>query len=168
MLRLQRDLDTIYSKLLLNISRPSFSFLLFFYRATPSAYGSSQARGWIGAAAAGLCHSHNNTRSELHLWPVLQLVAMPDPLTNWMKPGIEPKFSWVLVRFFCFCFLLVFFLLVFFVLFCFCFLLEFFVFCFFVSLFCFSVFFFFFFFFFFFCFFFFSFFFFFFFFLLYS
>ena len=32
------------------------------------AYGSSQARHWIGATAAGLHHSHNNTRPEMHLW----------------------------------------------------------------------------------------------------
>ena len=31
------------------------------------AYGSSQARGLIGGAAAGLCHSHSNARSEPHL-----------------------------------------------------------------------------------------------------
>ena len=36
--------------------------------ATPVAYDNSQARGWIGAAAAGLCHSHN-TRSKPHLQP---------------------------------------------------------------------------------------------------
>lgn len=41
-----------------------FFFLLF--RATPVAYGSSQARGRIGAAAAGLCHSHSNARSLTH------------------------------------------------------------------------------------------------------
>ena len=40
-------------------------FLLF--RATPAAYGSSQARGQIRGAAAGLHHSHSNTSSELHL-----------------------------------------------------------------------------------------------------
>ena len=39
-----------------------FFFLLF--RATGVAYGSSQARGQIGAVAAGLCHSHSNTKSE--------------------------------------------------------------------------------------------------------
>ena len=33
----------------------------------------SQARGRIGAAAAGLHQSHSNTRSELHLWPSLSL-----------------------------------------------------------------------------------------------
>ena len=38
-------------------------FLLF--RAVPVAYGSSQARDQIGAASAGLCHSHNNAGSEL-------------------------------------------------------------------------------------------------------
>ena len=31
-----------------------------------SAYGGSQARGQIRAVAAGLCHSHSNTRSEPH------------------------------------------------------------------------------------------------------
>ena len=31
--------------------------------ATPAAYGGSQARGLIGAAAAGHSHSHSNARS---------------------------------------------------------------------------------------------------------
>ena len=44
-----------------------FFFFFFLFRATPEAYGSSQARGGIGAAAASLCCSHSNTRSELHL-----------------------------------------------------------------------------------------------------
>ena len=43
-------------------------FFLFFFqcllRATPMAYGGSQARGLIGAVAAGLHHSHSNARSE--------------------------------------------------------------------------------------------------------
>ena len=38
--------------------------LLSFLRATPKAYGGSQARGLISAVAAGLHHSHSNTRSE--------------------------------------------------------------------------------------------------------
>ena len=38
-----------------------FFFLLF--RAAPAARGGSQARGPIGAAAAGLHHSHSNTVS---------------------------------------------------------------------------------------------------------
>ena len=44
-----------------------FVFFILFFRAGPAAYGSSQARSWIGAAAAGLCHS--NARSEPHLQP---------------------------------------------------------------------------------------------------
>ena len=44
-----------------------FYYYYYFFMATPVAYGSSQASGWIGAAAAGLCHSHGNTISELHL-----------------------------------------------------------------------------------------------------
>ena len=42
-----------------------------------------QARGRIGAAAAGQHHSHSNAGS----------------LNHWARPGIEPTSSWVLVRF---------------------------------------------------------------------
>ena len=42
----------------------SVSLSLFLFRNTPTAYGSSQARGRIGALAAGLYHSHSNTRSK--------------------------------------------------------------------------------------------------------
>ena len=53
------------------------SFLLF--RAAGAAHGSSQARGGIGAAAAGLHHSRSNAGSEPRLQPTPQLMAMPDP-----------------------------------------------------------------------------------------
>ena len=39
----------------------------FFFWTTPLASGGSQAGGLIGAVAAGLCHSHSNTGSKLHL-----------------------------------------------------------------------------------------------------
>ena len=48
----------------------TLTFILFyfcFFRATPVAYGSSQARGLIRAIAAGLHYSHSNARSELCL-----------------------------------------------------------------------------------------------------
>ena len=55
-------------------------FVLFcLFRATPVAYGGSQARGLIRATAAPLHHSHSNARSELHLQPPPQLMANPDP-----------------------------------------------------------------------------------------
>ena len=47
------------------------------------ACGSSQARGWIRAAAASLHHSHSNMGS----------------LTHWAKPGIEPESSCILLWF---------------------------------------------------------------------
>jgi len=47
------------------------SILLF--RVAPTAYRSSQSRGRIRAAAAGLCHSHSNVPSEPCLQPMLQL-----------------------------------------------------------------------------------------------
>ena len=39
----------------------------------------TQARGGIGAVVSGLPHSHGNTGSELHLQPILQLMATLDP-----------------------------------------------------------------------------------------
>ena len=54
-----------------------FFFLLFW--AAPMAHGGSQARGLIGAATAGLHHSHGNAGSELHLRLTPQLMATPDP-----------------------------------------------------------------------------------------
>ena len=73
----------------------TFSFFFFLlFRAAPVAYGSSQARGRIRAAA-----------SSLH-----QATAMPDPNqsvtyttahgnTGSFNPGVEPTSSWKLVRF---------------------------------------------------------------------
>ena len=43
------------------------------------AYGSSQARGWNRAVAAGLHHSHSNTISKPCLQHISQLMAMLDP-----------------------------------------------------------------------------------------
>ena len=62
-----------------------FNFYLFVYfalfRAAPTAYGGFQARGLMGAIAAGLRHSHSHShiRSELPLQPMTQLEAMLDP-----------------------------------------------------------------------------------------
>ena len=57
------------------------SFLFFFFafsRAASVAYGGSQARGPVGAVAAGLHQSHSNAGSELRLQPTPQLTATPD------------------------------------------------------------------------------------------
>ena len=54
-----------------------WSFCLF--RATPTAYAGSQARGGIRAGATHLHQSHNNVGSELRLRPTPQLMATPDP-----------------------------------------------------------------------------------------
>ena len=52
-------------------------FIFIFSRAAPVAYGGSQARGPIGATAAGLHHSHSHAGSELRLRPTPQLRATP-------------------------------------------------------------------------------------------
>ena len=52
-----------------------FHFLFCLFRAEPTAYGGSQARVRIGAAAASLHNSHSNAGSKLHLRPTPQLTA---------------------------------------------------------------------------------------------
>ena len=42
-------------------------FLFLSFRDAHSAYGSSRARGPIGTAPAGLCHSQSDVGPELHL-----------------------------------------------------------------------------------------------------
>ena len=58
-----------------------FFFWSFFclFRATPVAYGGSQPRDQIGAASAGLLHSHSHVGSEPCLQPTSQLLVMLDP-----------------------------------------------------------------------------------------
>ena len=67
------------------------------FRATPVSYGSSQARGWIQAAAARC--SHSDTGSEPCLWRCTTAHGNAGSLTHWARPGIEPTSSWILVRF---------------------------------------------------------------------
>ena len=56
-----------------------FKKIVFLFMAAPVAYRSSGVRCGIGAAAAGLHHSHSNEGSELHLQPTPQLTATVDP-----------------------------------------------------------------------------------------
>ena len=57
---------------------PTFYFLIFF-RAAPTAYGGSLARGPIRATAARLHHSYSNIGSEPCLQTTQQVMATPDP-----------------------------------------------------------------------------------------
>ena len=54
------------------------------------AYGSSQARGQIGAIAAYLRHSHSNAGPKLCLRPTPQLMATPDPQLTEQGQGLNP------------------------------------------------------------------------------
>ena len=63
----------------------------FFLRAASAAYGGSQARGWMRAAASSLCHSHSNAGSEPRLRPTPQLMATtPDPQPTEQRQGLNP------------------------------------------------------------------------------
>ena len=58
---------------------PNLLLFLFCLLSFEETYGGSQARGLIGAVAAGLRHSHSNARSEPHVQPTPQLTAMSNP-----------------------------------------------------------------------------------------
>ena len=61
------------------VRQVDFFFFFLLFRASLAAYGSSQARGRIGAVASGLHHSHSNTGSKPCLQPTPQLTVTPDP-----------------------------------------------------------------------------------------
>ena len=65
----------IFNHFILNF----FFVFSVFSRAASAAHGGSQAKGPIGAIAAGLGQSHSNTRSEPSLQPKSQLTATWDP-----------------------------------------------------------------------------------------
>ena len=71
-----------------NICFLRYLFIYFVFgpfRATPAAYGGFQARGQIGAVAAGLHHSHSSARS----------------LTHWASPGTRNLMVPSQIRFYC-------------------------------------------------------------------
>ena len=76
-----------YSSITINFSRWSYTlfyFILFYFilifMTPPLAYECSWARVASNQRCSwGLCHDHSNTRSEPHLWPMLQFIAMLDP-----------------------------------------------------------------------------------------
>ena len=66
-------------------------FFFIFSRASPVAYGGSQARGPIGAVAVSLHQSHSNAGYEPCLQPTPQLTAMPDPQPAEQGQGSNPQ-----------------------------------------------------------------------------
>ena len=77
-----------------------FFFLVFLsFRAAPTAYRGSQARGPAGAAAASHSHRHKQhgiwatfasyTTAHSHAWSLI----------HWARPGIKPVSLWMLVGF---------------------------------------------------------------------
>ena len=70
-----------------------FLFLSFFFRAAPTAYGSSQARDsdWSCSCQQRQIRGMSATYTTAH--------SNATSLTHWMRPGVESASSWMLVRF---------------------------------------------------------------------
>ena len=72
--------SNVSSNIFLATSYIQYTFFSYFLFSTAFiAYGSTQARGQIRAAAAGLYHNHSNVGSKPRLRPIPQLMLMPDP-----------------------------------------------------------------------------------------
>ena len=71
-------------------------FFLSFFTAATAAHGHSQARGQIGAAAAGLHHSHSSADPS-HIGNLYHAHSNARLLTHWLRSGI--KNPWTLVGF---------------------------------------------------------------------
>ena len=77
-----------------------FFYFLFFllFRATPTAYVSTQARGRTGATAASLQQpQQHQIRAECVTYPTAH--GNSGSTTHWARPRIEPTSSWILVAF---------------------------------------------------------------------
>ena len=80
-----------------------FNFFKFFnfclFRAAPASYGTSQARGWIRAAGAGLDLSLTPQPQQLGIQATSATYTAAHghagSLTHWVKPGIKPVSSWI-------------------------------------------------------------------------
>ena len=77
-----------------------YFFFLLLFRAMPVAYGGSQARGWIGAVAASLyIPQPQQCRIQAMFATYTTVHGNTRSLTHWVRPGMEPVSSWMLVRF---------------------------------------------------------------------
>ena len=77
-----------------------FYFIYFcLSKAVSMEYGSSLVRSKIGAAAAGLCHSHSNCQIQAASVTYTAACSKPRSLTHWAGPEIKPASSRILVGF---------------------------------------------------------------------
>ena len=67
------------------------------FRATHAAHGGAHVRGRFEAVAAGLHHSHSNSGSSSAACTTAH--GNVGSITHWVRPGIKPASSWMLVRF---------------------------------------------------------------------
>ena len=84
-------LSILFGSVLFFIRTGLFLFFpfFFFFRAAPTAYGSSQARGQIGAIASGLHHSHSKVGSKPCLQTYTTAHGNARSPTHWIRPGIK-------------------------------------------------------------------------------
>ena len=72
-------------------------FFFFFLTATPTAYGGSQAQGWVGTVAAAYVIAIA-IHDASHICDYTRAHSNIGSLTHWARPGIEPISSWTLCQ----------------------------------------------------------------------
>ena len=82
-----------------HLSCTFFFFFFGLFRATPAAYGSSQARGWSGAVAAWPMPQTEQCQIWAGSLTYTTVHGNEGFLTHWANPGLEPASTRVLIRF---------------------------------------------------------------------
>ena len=78
---------------------PFFEMYFCLFRAAPTAYGSSQARGWIRAVDADVYPQPQQHWVWAASVTYTTACGNAGSLTHWERPGTEPISSWILVGF---------------------------------------------------------------------
>ena len=72
---------------------------VYFFRATPVAYGSSQAMGWIKSCSCWPMPQPQQCGIQATSVAYTTAQSNVGSLIHWARPGIKPMSSWIWVRF---------------------------------------------------------------------
>ena len=76
-----------------------YIYIYSLFRSTPSEHGSSKAGGWIRACRLPAYTTATATWDPSHTCDLHQISQQCRSLTHWVRLGIEPTSSWILVGF---------------------------------------------------------------------
>ena len=85
----------------LKTQKKKFAFFFWLFRATPVAYGGSQARGWMWSCSCRPTPEPQQSGIQAESVTYTTAHGNDGSPTHWARLGIDPATSWFLVRFVC-------------------------------------------------------------------